>query len=155
MPAELVGLGETVVEGRNRVAGDGATVGIDEDDTVVAVSRVRAGPAGHRVVGDGHPAGVAVEDDDAAGAAGRAIIADVGDRVVIDGGVGAAEVSGADAAGAEQRSDLNAVLRCIGGMDAGDGVVVNVGGQRGPVDENAAFLKTADGRVLYLDGMRA
>src|SRR5262245_62574336 len=64
----------------------------------------------------------------------------------------AAEIAGADAA--EQRSYLNAVLRCIGGMDAGDGVVVNVGGQPGPVDENAVFLKTADGRVLDLDRVR-
>jgi hypothetical protein len=95
MPAELIDLGEAVIKGGNRVTSDGATIGIDEDDAVVAVIRIdlRAGPAGHGVVGDGHPAGVAVEDDDAAGAAGRATIADVDDRVVIDGRVSAAEVA--------------------------------------------------------------
>jgi len=143
MPAELVDLGETVIKGGNRVTSDGATVGIDEDDAVVAVIRVdlRAGPAGHGFVGDGHQAGVAVEDDDAAGAAGRASIADVGDRVVIDGRVGAAEIARADAAGTKQGPDLDAVLRRVPSVGADDGVVVDVGRQRRPIDEMPSFWK--------------
>src|SRR5215470_16042089 len=143
MPAELVDLGETVIKGGNRVTSDGATVGIDEDDAVVAVIRVdlRAGPAGHGFVGDGHQAGVAVEDDDAAGAAGRASIADVGDRVVIDGRVGAAEIARADAAGTKQGPDLDAVLRRVPSVGADEGVVVDVGRQRRPIDEMPSFWK--------------
>ena len=150
--AELVKHVEPGVEAGDRIAGDGAAVGIDKGDAAVAVG-LRGGPAGQGVVGDGHGAGVAAEDDDAACAAGRATIADVGDRVVVDGGVRAAEVAVAD--DAEQRPDLDAVLCRVGGMGADDGVVVDVGRQRRSVDENAGLLETADGRVLDLDRVSA
>ena len=150
--AELVKHVEPSVEAGDRIAADGAAVGIGKGDAAVAVG-LRGGPAGQGVVGDGYGAGVAAEDDDAACAAGRATIADVGDGVVVDGGVRAAEVAVAD--GAEQRPDLDAVLCRIGGMRSDDGVVVDVGGQRRSVDENAGLLETADGRVLDLDGVSA
>ena len=150
--AELVKHVESGVEAGDRIAGDGAAVGIDKGDAAVAVS-LRGGPAGQGVVGDGYGAGIAAEDDDAACAAGRAAIADVGDGVVVDGGVRAAEVAVAD--DAEQRPDLDAVLCRVGGMGADDGVVVDVGRQRRSVDENAGLLETADGRVLDLDRVSA
>ena len=148
--AELVKHVEPGVEAGDRIAGDGAAVGIDKGDAAVAVG-LRGGPAGQGVVGDGYGAGIAGEDDDAAGAAGRAAIADVGDRVVVDGGVRAAEVAVAD--DAEQRPDLDAVLGGVRGVGADDGVVVDVGRQRRAVDEDAGLLEAADGRVLDLDGV--
>lgn len=145
---ELPALQESVVEMRDRIATDGAAVGIQERDAVVAAG-VGVGPACHRVVGDGHAAGVARDDDDAAGAADRVAVAYVGDGVVIDRGMGAAKIAAARGA------DLDAVLSRVRGVGTDDGVVVNVRGQRRAVDEDAVLLETADGRILDLDGVRA
>ena len=147
---ELVKRIEPGVEAGDRIAGDGAAVGIDKGDAAVAVG-LRGDPAGQGVVGDGYAAGIAVEDNDAAGAAGRTTIADVGDGVVIDRGMRAAEVAVAD--DTEQRADLNAVLGGVRGVGADDGVVVDVGRQGRAVDENAGLLEPADGRVLDLDSV--
>ena len=56
--AELVKHVEPGVEAGDRIAGDGAAVGIDKGDAAVAVG-LRGGPAGQGVVGDGYGAGIA------------------------------------------------------------------------------------------------
>src|SRR5262245_44569245 len=100
---DLPELQESVVEMRDRIATDGAAVGVQEGDAVVAAG-VEVGPAGHRVIGDGDAAGIARDDDDAAGAADRVAVAYVGDGVVIDRSMGAAKIAAARGA------DLDPVL---------------------------------------------